>query len=284
MVIFENINKYYKTDFWKSPTRALKDISFTIKENSITGFLGHNGAGKTTCIKILLGLSDYDSGNIKFFNNQLNRQSLLKIVGYMPERPYYYQNSTAKELLTFFARLSNHPAKDTPNDIKYWSERLSLAHAIDWKVKSYSKGMLQRLGLIIAVIHRPQLIILDEPVSGMDPIGRKDIKEILKELGNKIGTTIFFSTHIIPDVEEICDEIIFIKNGETMYEGSKEHLIYNENYQYKITYSTNEGQQSIIIKKNLKELKLKELLNSGAKILKFEPNIKNLEDILYESV
>ena len=281
MIILKDITKFYRTDFWKSSTKALDQISFEIIPGSITGFLGANGAGKTTSIKIILGITSPSSGSIDFSKMGKNKSDFLKGLGYMPERPYYYQNVSGRQFIEYLAKLNGLSLFDITTRLKEWSERLNLAHAIDRNISTYSKGMLQRLGMISAVIHTPKLLILDEPVSGLDPIGRKDIKEILKELNTKHGMTIFFSTHIIPDVEEICDQLIFLKKGKLIYSGKLSEILISDNQKFSISYTFEGKNIDLEINSPDKEMAIIRLINSGAKINKINTQVVKLEEFLY---
>ena len=283
MIEFSHITKDYKTDFWKSPHLALENVSFKIEEGKITGFLGPNGAGKTTLIKLLLGLSAINSGHISHPKLGDTKKDLLSNLGYMPERPYYYPNSTGREIVNYFGKLSQVNNTDIKLGLTLWSERLGMSHAIDRKTKTYSKGMLQRIGLIAALIHSPRLLILDEPVSGMDPSGRKEIKDILKELCEKNGVTVFFSTHIIPDVEEICDRIIFLKKGKVMYDGTVKSLLLENNTGYELVYEKSNYIHQIKLNESEKEITISKIISEGGKILRLNIEGKRLEDVLYNN-
>lgn len=145
-------------------------------------------------------------------------------IGYFPEGPYFYPHMTGRQFCLYLGQLQKIRRQEITTRIKYWGERISIAFALDRKIRGYSKGMLQRLGFLSALIHEPKFIILDEPLSGLDPLGRKEFKDILLEL-NKRDVTIFFSSHILSDVEEICDSLVVIKTGELFYSGNTDHLI-----------------------------------------------------------
>jgi len=225
MIKFENITKQFKTDFWAGPFTALDNVSFSITEGEVIGFLGANGAGKTTSLKILMKFIKQTSGSI-FYDKSLgkNRQEIFKNIGYLPERPYFYPYLTGREMATYMGKLNELNHSEIAQNIKTLFARLNLAGALDRKIRDYSKGMLQRLGFITALMHSPRLIILDEPLSGLDPIGRKEFKDIIREL-NMAEKTIFFSSHIVTDVEEVCKKVIALENGRVFYEGPIDQLI-----------------------------------------------------------
>lgn len=292
----EDINKSFKTDFWKKEFVALKNVTFKINQSSITGFLGANGAGKTTLLKILLGFISADSGKIKFDEKLKTKKSYFENIGYMPERPYYYTNLTGREFLHFCAKLSGISKNDTLAQIDKWTQRLEISYALDRKIQSYSKGMLQRLGFASTLLHRPQLLILDEPLSGLDPIGRRDFKNILLEL-NKDGRTIFFSSHIVSDIEEICREAVVLDKGQMIYNGNIASLLKtSEDSFVEIIVSNNEKimnqykpyfkfevSEGVVYKipRELEQRFLKDIITNDLEIISLKQSRKNLEEVIY---
>ncbi len=204
-----NITKLSKT---YSKDKIVEDLSLTINKGQIFGFLGPNGAGKTTTMKMLVGLSTPSCGIIEINNSSINKNK--ELIGYMPEDPYFYDHLTAKEFLTFMQELFKNKTKDIQNILKL----VGLEKAMHQKIQEFSKGMKQRLGLAQAIINDPQYLFLDEPLDGLDPIGRREFKEIFLNL-KKEGKTIFFNSHVLSDVEEICDQIGIINKGKLIYSG-----------------------------------------------------------------
>ncbi len=240
MIEFINVTKGFKEDFWKVKKVVLNDLSFKVNEGSICGFLGANGAGKTTSIKSMLGFISIDSGQIKFADKMGSTFDKVKSqIGYFPEHPYFYPFMTGLEFCSYLGKLQGVSNLQVKENIHNWSKKLKIDFALDKKIRNYSKGMLQRLGFVSALIHNPKLIILDEPLSGLDPLGRKDFKEIMLEL-NKMGVTVFFSSHIVSDVEEVCDSLVVIKDGQKHYEGKTQDLL-NESLgqEYEVSFKTN---------------------------------------------
>ncbi len=230
MLYFENVTKSFKEDFWKERKVVLNSLSFQVDEGSLCGFLGANGSGKTTSIKSLLGFIGIDSGEIRFDSLMgKNEKETRSNIGYFPEHPYFYSHMTGREFCTYLGRLQGVSKSDLIHNIKYWSNCLNIEFALDNKIKTYSKGMLQRLGFTSALLHNPRLIVLDEPLSGLDPVGRKEFKDVMVEL-NKKGITVFFSSHIVSDVEEICTSLVVIRNGERFYEGRTDTLINKDSH------------------------------------------------------
>lgn len=232
-----HIKKSFKPDFYKPATQVLKDVSFEVRQGVFTGLIGPNGAGKTTTIKCLLEFIYPDSGSIKYFKNENVLQAKSKI-GFLPERPYFQDFLTGVEFLKFHWQLvGDHPFKKTVS-FKERSEQVlewvKLAHAKDKKLQSYSKGMLQRIGIAQALLVNPDFLILDEPMSGLDPDGRILVKDILKDL-KKQNISVLMSSHLLEDIHELCDDLIVIYKGKSEYCGSlndfkKQHETLEEAY------------------------------------------------------
>lgn len=210
----KNIVKYL------TKKKILKDVSFTVKAGEIYGFLWPNGAGKTTTMKSIMGLIEPESGEISVFWEKGLTKSAKEKIGFMPENTYLYKHLTGREFLNFngkFFWLEGDALKTRVDELL---KRVWLDHAGDKYLHTYSKGMLQRVWLAQSIINKPQLLFLDEPMSGLDPIGRKMVKDLLVSLREE-GTTIFFNTHILADVESICDRISIIHQGNLIVEGKK---------------------------------------------------------------
>ena len=227
MIEVKNLTKTFKREknLFSSEFNALEDVSFHIGENEIIGFLGANGAGKTTTNKILMDFIPKTSGEIIYDKKMgSNFYSIRQSIGYLPERPYFYPHLTGQMFLEYLANLSEVPENQAKDLIIKWTKKLKINFALKQKVRSYSKGMLQRLGLASVLLHDPKVIILDEPLSGLDPIGRMDIKNIILDLYQE-GKTVFFSSHIVSDVEAICKKVVFLEKGKLVYDGSIDKLL-----------------------------------------------------------
>lgn len=225
MIKFQNVSKVFKTDLFTQPFTALEDVSFQIKQGELIGFLGANGAGKTTSLKILLNFIPPSEGSV-LFSEKLgqSQQEILGNIGFVPERPYFYPHLTGRSFLTFMGKLNKLEGRELDKKIDYWTKRLSIEPFLNRQVRRYSKGMLQRLGFVSSLLHDPQILILDEPLSGLDPVGRKEFKDIMVEL-NKLGKTIFFSSHIVSDVEEISTGLVILEKGKKIFEGSTREIL-----------------------------------------------------------
>ena len=192
-------------------------LSLTIQKGSIFGFLGPNGAGKTTTIKMLVGLNRPTSGEILIDGAFPTQPGTREKIGFMPEAPYFYDQLTGLEFLTFCADLF-HGSQRTRNECMDILKLVGLYEAAGKKIVNYSKGMKQRLGFAQAIVNDPEYVFLDEPLDGLDPIGRRELKKIIRELKGR-GTTVFFNSHILFDTEELCDEIGILHHGSLLYSG-----------------------------------------------------------------
>ncbi len=210
-IIISNLSKTYGTG--KKKAHVVKNLSLTVEKGSVFGFIGPNGAGKTSTIKMLVGLSRPTHGTITIKGGSPDDQDIKQKLGFMPESPLFYQYLTGQEFLDFIATLFKIQNKE--NKIEHVLQEVNLIHAKDKRISAYSKGMLQRLGLAQAIINDPEILFLDEPLDGLDPLGRAEVKKIILAL-KKQGKTIFINTHILGDVAEICDKVGVIDNGEML--------------------------------------------------------------------
>jgi len=291
----ENLKKSYPSGFLlMGKTRVLKDVNINAKKGEIYSFLGPNGAGKTTTFKIIIGISEADGGKIVLDNKPIGIKAKDKI-GFLPERPYFYDYLSGKEYLQFSANLFN--LKDSNKRIEYLLELTGLKKSQNVQLKNYSKGMLQRLGIAQAVINDPDLIILDEPLGGLDPIGRKTLKDMILSLKEE-GKTIIFSSHILQDAEMISDRIGIIVNGKTVKEGKLEKIIEEKIKEIEICISgidklppnieakRAEKKQNLLYITVNNEDKVNQIVNKtvekGGEIKYIRPLQKSLEDIFME--
>jgi ABC-2 type transport system ATP-binding protein len=220
-----DLKKSYRKAWSGQAVQALKGVSFDVHAGKITGFLGANGAGKTTSIKCLLGLSLPDSGEVRFFGDGTLSSDAKRRIGFLPERPYFYEYLTGREFLRFYGELSTSlKSADLNARIQSLLKRVGLEHAGDRALRGYSKGMLQRIGIAQALIHQPEFIILDEPMTGLDPDGRFEVREIIRETA-RAGTAVFFSSHLLPDAEQLCERLVILKLGELVFEGLTRDLL-----------------------------------------------------------
>jgi ABC-2 type transport system ATP-binding protein len=203
---------------------AVNDLSLTVQAGEVFGFLGPNGAGKTTTMNVLLGFVNATSGAAYLFGVNVCEPIARQRIGYLPELTYYYKFLTAEELLRFYARIFRIPRSEADRRIEQLLKLVELEHARKRPIKTYSKGMQQRVGLAQALINDPDLLILDEPTSGLDPLGRMKVREIIQRLKNE-GKTVFFSSHELGEVETVCDRVAIINQGELKVEGRVADLV-----------------------------------------------------------
>jgi ABC-2 type transport system ATP-binding protein len=210
----QGLAKDYAVGFWKKTSRtALKSLHLNVTQGETFGFLGPNGAGKTTTLKLLMGIIFPTSGTATILGRDIGDSEVKRKVGFLPEQPYFYDYLSAPELLDYYARLSGVPADDRQKRIGELLERVGLRDVGNKQLRKFSKGMLQRVGIAQAIIHDPEIVFLDEPMSGLDPVGRHDVRELIQQLKDQ-GKTIFFSTHILSDAEALCDRVGIIHKGE----------------------------------------------------------------------
>src|SRR6476620_8988837 len=203
---------------------AVNGLNLSVNAGEVFGFLGPNGAGKTTTMNVLLGFVNATSGDASLFGVNVREPIARQRIGYLPELTYYYKFLTAEEILRFYAKIFGIPAAETEQRIDQLLKLVELEHARKRPLKSYSKGMQQRVGLAQALINNPDLLILDEPTSGLDPLGRMKVRQIIQRLKNE-GRTVFFSSHELGEVETICDRVAIVHQGELKVEGKVAELI-----------------------------------------------------------
>src|SRR5579863_9190535 len=219
-----DLEKTYMVGFWrKRPKRALQPLQLTVEEGEIFGFLGPNGAGKTTTLKILMGLVFPTAGTARILGRNWTDPEVKAQIGFLPEQPYFYDYLTAHELLDYYGQLSGIPAKDRKRRIDEVLSKVGLADVKGLQLRKFSKGMLQRVGIGQAILHDPKLVFFDEPMSGLDPLGRREVRDLMEQL-KQAGKTVFFSTHILSDAEALCDRVAIIHKGELRGIGAVEDL------------------------------------------------------------
>ncbi len=214
----KNVSRSFRVGFWMKSVEIIHDVSFSVARNSIYGFLGANGAGKTTLISMIVGLRRPSSGQIRVSGFLSESEEARAKVGYLPERPYFHEHLTGENLLIYFGKLSGMSKKLILERIPIVLKQVGMSAARTIELRKYSKGMLQRIGIAQALIHDPEFLVLDEPMSGLDPVGRREIRELILKLATE-GKTIFFSTHVIPDAEAICDQVGIIQRGRLIASG-----------------------------------------------------------------
>jgi len=220
----KGLEKTYQVGFWRKRSKcALRPLHLTVAEGEIFGFLGPNGAGKTTTLKLLMGLVFPTAGTAQILGMEINDPQMKAQIGFLPEQPYFYDYLTASELLEYYAQLSGVAAGERRRKVIEVLGRVGLQNTATMQLRKFSKGMLQRVGIAQAILHDPKVLFLDEPMSGLDPMGRREVRDLMAELKQR-GKTIFFSTHILSDAESLCDRVAIIHLGELRGVGAVEDL------------------------------------------------------------
>jgi len=214
------LSKDYSVGFWRPrPYRALDKISFEVEPGGVFGFLGPNGAGKTTTLKLLMQLVFPTSGTAKILGKPVGDVSVKRRIGFLPENPYFYDNLTAEELLAYFASLFGYRGEERKKRVSRLLDDVGVGAERRLQLRKFSKGMIQRVGLAQAIINDPEVVFLDEPMSGLDPLGRRDVRQLILRLRDE-GRTVFFSSHILADAEALCSRIAIVAKGRLMAAGS----------------------------------------------------------------
>lgn len=224
-IVIEGLTKDYPVGFWrKRMRRSLDQLSLRVEEGEVFGFLGPNGAGKTTTLKLLMGLIFPTAGTARIRGRSIDDVAMHAEIGYLPEQPYFYDYLTARELLDYYARFSGYGRAERQERVGKFLELVGLRPAADVQLRKFSKGMLQRAGIAQAILHDPKVIFFDEPMSGLDPVGRREVRDIILDL-KKQGRTVFFSTHILSDAEMLCDRVAVLVNGKLQGVGAPGEIV-----------------------------------------------------------
>lgn len=278
------LEKSFKKGFIPKKQQVLKGVSFSLKAGTITGFLGANGAGKTTTMKCMLGLARPDSGSITFFGGQALSLPVKNRIGFLPERPYFYEYLTGEEFLRFYGQLSTKLSRsDLNNRIKELLEMVGLTEARHRRLRAYSKGMLQKIGFAQAIIHRPELVVLDEPVSGLDPDGRMALADLILKIAHQ-GSAVFFSSHLMHDTERFCDNLVILREGTVMYQGGMKVFLEKLGVTHEIeALVSGEKRRFTGLSREDANKKVAELVSAGATLLELKENRKSLEEAFVET-
>ncbi len=306
IIEIENLTKDYEIGFWKKKkVRALDNLTLNVEGGQIFGFLGGNGAGKTTTIKILMSLIFPSAGNARILGYDISDVKMRQRIGYCPENPYFYDYLTARELMMYFGELFGLDKAKSKQKTEELLTKVGLEEA-SWnkQLRKFSKGMLQRTGLAQSLINDPEIVFLDEPMSGLDPIGRREIRELIADL-RKNGTTIFMSTHILSDIEALCDNVAILRKGELAAAGKLDDLLTSqgENQSFEINVkgvSAENLQNEIskiagssitakpsgatiqIIDENDVDKVLQTVKKAGGKLVSVQPVKQSLEELFVE--
>lgn len=220
-----DLTKDYTVGFWrKRPYRALDRLTLSVEPGEVFGFLGPNGAGKTTTLKLLMRLVFPTSGRAELFDRPLGDLDIRRRVGYLPEHPYFYDYLTAEELLSYFASLFGITGEDRRRRVTQLLDEVGLGAERRLQLRKYSKGMLQRVGIAQSLLNQPDLVILDEPMSGLDPLGRRDVRSLILRLRDR-GCTVFFSSHVLSDAEALCSRVAIMARGRLVTSGRLSEML-----------------------------------------------------------
>lgn len=220
----EKLGKEHRIGFWRKRVCVLSQLDLTVHEGEVFGYLGPNGAGKTTTLKLLTGLLRPTSGEARILGRPPGDVRMQQQVGFLPEQPSFYDYLTGKELLNFYGQLLGLDRPTRRERIESVARQFRFESALDLQLRKYSKGMLQRIGLAQALLNDPRVVLLDEPMSGLDPVGRREVRDLLLRLKSE-GRTVFFSSHIIPDVEVVCDRVGILVGGRLVTQGPLDEIL-----------------------------------------------------------
>ena len=295
----EGLHKSFKTGFIPKRKKILNGISLEVKGGEIFGYLGPNGAGKTTTLKCVLGLIFPDKGKIEIFGQSNLSMKAKEKIGFLPENPYFYDYLSANEFLSFYSDLTLAKKEEKKTKIATLLKLVGLEHVASLQLRKFSRGMLQRIGLAQALINDPSLVFLDEPLGGLDPLGRKEIRDVIVRLKGE-GKTVFLSSHILQDIEMICDRVAILVEGHIINQGPLQDLISEK---VKVTEITISGigpedlrdlgeyysaQGGRILLKVFEEEKITEVLHmiqtKNGKVHSLTPRTETLEDLFVGAV
>jgi ABC-2 type transport system ATP-binding protein len=299
MLRIDNLIKDYTSGFLRQKVRVLQDVSFSVNRGEIFGFVGPNGAGKTTTFKVILGFVSLTDGRVELMGKPLGDVKVKRQIGYLPENPYFYDYLTGEELLHYMGELHGVNGDRLSRRVDYLLEKVKMTHAKRIQLRKYSKGMLQRVGIAQALINDPEFLILDEPMSGLDPIGQREIRELILEQ-KELGKTILMSSHILSDVEALCEKVAIIIDGRVVKSGELGKLFEDIHSIYEMLLRiddetvldylsdlnvTIEKRAGLIVLKFDEEIKAKVLdvvSRSGGDIISLHPLRKSLEGLFIE--
>jgi ABC-2 type transport system ATP-binding protein len=292
----EALCKSFRSHWTFRSRPVVRDLSLEVEEGEVYGFLGPNGAGKTTTLKLLLGLVSPDSGSIRLFGRSQRDHRVRSRLGYLPENPFFYEYLTGREFLDLYARFFDLPAAERKKRVGELLERLGMTASAGVALRKYSKGMVQRLGLAQALIGRPDLVLLDEPMSGLDPLGRRDVRDLILELRGR-GCTVFFSSHILQDAEMICDRVGILVKGRLRRTGRLQDLVGEHVRAWEVTVTgdrpawpgavlSRRGDETLrrVESEDQLERLLSDVKRGGGRLVSLVPQRETLEEVFLRQV
>jgi len=292
------LEKSYSVGFWrKRRVSGLKPLTLAVERGEVFGYLGPNGAGKTTTLKLLMGLIFPTAGTARILGMEISDPRMKSQIGFLPEQPYFYDYLTASELLDYYAQLSGVRGRERSRRVQEMLARVGLAASARTQLRKFSKGMLQRVGIAQAILHDPRVVFLDEPMSGLDPLGRREVGDLIQSLKDE-GKTVFFSTHILSDAEALCDRVAVLHKGELRGVGAVDELAAHTQSKVEILlhglkamtllcalgaecHATGETVRAII-PESQQDAALDALRREGARLISLTPVRATLEDYFIE--
>ena len=300
----EGLTKYYPVGFWRpKPRLALDGLNLEVGTGEVFGFLGPNGAGKSTTLKLLMQLIYPTSGRAEILGRPVGDLDVRRRVGFLPENPYFYDNLTAEEVLTYFAGLFGYAGEDRRRRVAQTLDSVGIGPERRIQLRRYSKGMVQRVGLAQALLNDPEVVFLDEPMSGLDPIGRRMVRELILQLRNR-GCTVFFSSHVLSDAEALCNRVAIVAGGRLVASGSIAEMVdfqirgwelivsglsepVLERVRGRLRSSTRlaDGRYELLLAPEVSpETVMADLAAQGARLVSLNPVRQSLEDVFVEQV
>jgi ABC-2 type transport system ATP-binding protein len=280
----EKLGKVFSTGLLRKKVCAVHEVSFSVEPNEIFGFLGPNGAGKTTTLKMLMGLIFPTNGEAWLFGEKVESVAARRRLGFLPENPYFYDYLSGEELLDLMGRLFGLGRAERRKRARALLERVGLGRAGDRALRKYSKGMLQRLGIAQALINDPELVVLDEPMSGLDPIGRKEIRDLIRELRTE-GKTVLFSTHILSDVELLCDRVAIVVGGRLRDAGPLDKLLSPRLLHTELVLERAGAKEVLRLEPEVDvDQAIRDGLGAGKRVVSVTPRRESLEDLFVREV
>jgi ABC-2 type transport system ATP-binding protein len=294
------LEKSYSIGFWrKRQVAGLKPLNLAVEAGEVFGYLGPNGAGKTTTLKLLMGIIFPTGGSARILGMDIADPRMKSQIGFLPEQPYFYDYLTASELLDYYAQLSGVPGRERARRVQEMLGRVGMTQSARTQLRKLSKGMLQRVGIAQAILHDPKVVFLDEPMSGLDPLGRREVRDLIQSLKEE-GKTVFFSTHILSDAEALCDRVAILHKGELQGVGRVDDLTARTQSRVEILFRGLEAITLLsargaechatgdlvraVIAENMQEEALETLRRQGARLVSLTPLRATLEDYFIERV
>jgi len=294
------LEKSYRVGFWrKRQVAGLKPLNLAVEAGEVFGYLGPNGAGKTTTLKLLMGIIFPTGGSARILGMDIADPRMKSRIGFLPEQPYFYDYLTAAELLDYYAQLSGVPGRERARRVQEMLGRVGMTQSARTQLRKLSKGMLQRVGIAQAILHDPKVVFLDEPMSGLDPLGRREVRDLIQSLKEE-GKTVFFSTHILSDAEALCDRVAILHKGELQGVGAVDDLTARTESKVEILFrgleaitllsargaechATGDMVRAVIAESGQEEA-LETLRRQGARLVSLTPLRATLEDYFIERV